>query len=151
MSKASKLKNYREGQSIVEFTLILPILLIIIMGIIQFGLVLSGYITISNAAREGARVGIIDKTVASINSKVNEAFDLSPTLSLTSVSDITDPGVTSNPSIVDNGFSPGQPLAVKVYGDVDIIVPFLDTILGQDFVRMSREATMMIEGYVEED
>ena len=145
-----KINNQRKGQSIVEFALLLPILLIIIMGIIQFGLILSGYITISNAAREGARVGIIDKTSTSINSKVDETFDLSPTLSLTNVSDIPDPGVTSNPYIVNNEFAPGQPLSVKVYGDVKIIVPFLDTILGQDYVRMSREATMMIEGYVEE-
>lgn len=47
------------GQNLVEFALLLPVLMYILMGIMQFGLVFAAYITINNAVREGARWGSI--------------------------------------------------------------------------------------------
>lgn len=44
-----------DAQSLVEFALLLPVLLYILMGIIQFGLIFNAYVTLSNAVREGAR------------------------------------------------------------------------------------------------
>ena len=46
-----------KGQSMVELAILLPILLIILLGIIDFGRVFFAYVTITNAAREGARYG----------------------------------------------------------------------------------------------
>lgn len=43
------------AQSIVEFALVLPVLMLILMGILQFGLIFNAYVTLSNAVREGAR------------------------------------------------------------------------------------------------
>jgi hypothetical protein len=43
------------GQNLVEFALLLPILLILLMGIMQFGLIFNAYVTLNNAVREGAR------------------------------------------------------------------------------------------------
>jgi hypothetical protein len=43
------------GQNLVEFALLLPILLLILMGIMQFGLIFNAYVTLNNAVREGAR------------------------------------------------------------------------------------------------
>lgn len=47
------------AQSIVEFALVLPLLLFLVVGIIQFGLIFNAYITLTNAVREGAREGSI--------------------------------------------------------------------------------------------
>lgn len=44
-----------DAQSLVEFALLLPVLLYVLMGIVQFGLLFNVYITMSNAVREGAR------------------------------------------------------------------------------------------------
>jgi len=44
-----------EGQNLVEFALLLPILMYILMGIMQFGLIFAAYLTMNNAVREGAR------------------------------------------------------------------------------------------------
>jgi Flp pilus assembly protein TadG len=44
-----------EGQNIVEFALLLPILLYLLMGIMQFGLIFAAYETMNNVVREGAR------------------------------------------------------------------------------------------------
>jgi Flp pilus assembly protein TadG len=47
------------GQNLVEFALILPIFMFIVLGTIEFGWVLKSYITVTNSAREGARYGIV--------------------------------------------------------------------------------------------
>lgn len=44
-----------EGQNLVEFALLLPVLMYILMGIMQFGLIFAAYLTLNNAVREGAR------------------------------------------------------------------------------------------------
>jgi hypothetical protein len=45
----------RPGQSLVEFTVLLPILLIMISGLIEFGFMLNFYLDLIDAARETAR------------------------------------------------------------------------------------------------
>lgn len=52
-----------DGQSLVEFALVLPVLLLLFMGILDFGRAVFAYNSLSNAAREGARVAIVDQTV----------------------------------------------------------------------------------------
>jgi Flp pilus assembly protein TadG len=47
------------GQNLVEFALLLPLLLLFILGIVEFGVAVFAYSTIANAAREGARVGVV--------------------------------------------------------------------------------------------
>jgi Flp pilus assembly protein TadG len=47
------------GQDLVEYALILPLLLLFILGIVEFGIAVFAYNTIANAAREGARVGVV--------------------------------------------------------------------------------------------
>ena len=43
------------GQSLVEFTVLLPVLLIMISGLIEFGIMLNYYLDLIDAAREAAR------------------------------------------------------------------------------------------------
>ena len=47
------------GQAIVEFAAVLLPLLMIIVGIIQFGLLFGANVSLTNAAREGARDGTV--------------------------------------------------------------------------------------------
>ena len=45
------------GQSLVEFSLIVPLFLVLLLGILEFGMVFDHVLTISYATREGARTG----------------------------------------------------------------------------------------------
>ncbi len=56
-ARASRLRE--RGQSVPEFALILTPLMLLLMGILQMGLVLNAYVTLSNASREGARAASI--------------------------------------------------------------------------------------------
>ena len=49
----------RKGAAMVELAIILPILLIVLFAIIEFGLILYDKALITNASREGARQGIV--------------------------------------------------------------------------------------------
>ncbi|HET7685834.1 MAG TPA: TadE/TadG family type IV pilus assembly protein [Candidatus Limnocylindria bacterium] len=47
------------GQAMVEFAVILLPVLLIVVGLIQFGLLFGANVTLTNAAREGARAGTV--------------------------------------------------------------------------------------------
>ena len=49
----------QKGQALIEFALVLPVLLVILLGIVEFGLILYNQHVITNASREGARYGIV--------------------------------------------------------------------------------------------
>ncbi len=47
------------GQAVIELALTLPLLLLVLTGIIDFGFQFQRYEVVTNAAREGARVGVL--------------------------------------------------------------------------------------------
>ena len=61
------IKNLRSprGQTIVEFAMMLPLLLIIIVGIMDFSILFYDKAVVTNASREGARQGSIFRSNAS--------------------------------------------------------------------------------------
>jgi hypothetical protein len=54
----SRLASQR-GAELIEFAVSLPVLLLIGLGIIDFGLLFRRYLVVTNAAREGARVAVL--------------------------------------------------------------------------------------------
>jgi Flp pilus assembly protein TadG len=66
--------NWRSerGAELIEFALIAPILIFIIAGIIDFGMMFRTFETVTNAAREGARVGVLQGYAqADVRTRVN--------------------------------------------------------------------------------
>ena len=61
MKMIMNIKN-QKGASAVEFALLLPVLILILFGTIEFGLLLYNQQVITNASREGARAGIVAQT-----------------------------------------------------------------------------------------
>ena len=57
------------GQTLVEFALVLPIIVILLFGIIDFGLMLNHRITLQHAVREGARYGMVTGDCAAIQQR----------------------------------------------------------------------------------
>jgi Flp pilus assembly protein TadG len=54
-----RLMRSDRSQSVVEFALVAPLFLVLIMGIIDFGLGFGSYVQLKNAAREGARYAVV--------------------------------------------------------------------------------------------
>lgn len=64
-------RKLERGQSLVEFVLALPILLVIVFGIIEFASAWRTYQVITNIAREGARFGVTPRPdQAAVDSRV---------------------------------------------------------------------------------
>ena len=78
MKKQKLLKN-QEGATAVEFALVLPFLLLILFGIIEFSVILYNKAMLTNACREGARAAVLfswpDRISANdIQTKIWEEF-----------------------------------------------------------------------------
>lgn len=54
-----KISKREDGQSLVEFALIIPIVIFLLLAIIEYGWMLNAKITLTSAAREGARVAAV--------------------------------------------------------------------------------------------
>ena len=48
-----------KGAELIEFALVFPLLLLVMVGIMDFGLLFQRYETVTNAAREGARIAVL--------------------------------------------------------------------------------------------
>jgi len=62
MNRHRAIMRRQEGTSVVEFALVLPLLVLLLAGIVEFGLIMYNQQIITNASREGARYGIVLKT-----------------------------------------------------------------------------------------
>jgi Flp pilus assembly protein TadG len=59
-----RIRRGQEGQAMVEFALVIPLLLLLIFGIIQFGILFNNYLTLTDAVRVGARQAAVSRTLA---------------------------------------------------------------------------------------
>jgi Flp pilus assembly protein TadG len=102
-----KLRTKREnGQTMAEFTLILPVLAILLFGVIQFGIAFNNYLAVTDAVRAGARQAAVARYLpagereAKVRAKVISSADGLDTSKLT---------ITVSPS---DGWAPGSDVTV---------------------------------------
>ena len=60
-SRAPRRAERESGQALVEFALILPLFLLIVVGIIQFGVALNFWLDMQRIANQGARWAVVDR------------------------------------------------------------------------------------------
>jgi Flp pilus assembly protein TadG len=85
------------GQSLTEFALVLPLVVVLLFGIIQFGITFNNYVTLTDAVRAGARKGAVSRheknPVAATEDQVRAAAtDLKGTDLLVNVESTWEPG-----------------------------------------------------------
>lgn len=75
-------KAAERGAAAVEFALLAPVLIVVLLGIMEFGRAYNVQVTLTNAAREGARSMAIHNSQAPARTAVKTAAaHLNPTLS----------------------------------------------------------------------
>jgi len=116
------------GQSLAELAILLPIILILVFGIIDFGMGLRAYITVSQATREGARYAAVGNPAGAFTS--GGAGDCNGSTGTTAVGkvcstmkglnldNITDVSVT-----YPDGNHPGESVRVSVTYHYNYITP----------------------------
>jgi len=56
-----RIRETEAGQSLVEFAMVLPLFLLLLFALVDFGRAFYSWMVITNAAREGARAGAVQK------------------------------------------------------------------------------------------
>jgi len=131
------LKNMRAGQSSVEFGLLVVAMIIMFLGMMQFGLYLYGLSVVENAARNGARAGSVAQEC--------------PTCQAVQAAQASVQGapVLADPSfeILAPGGVVGSVVEIRVTAHIPLIVPG-GTLFGlESILNVSSEATFRQEGW----
>lgn len=124
-----------KGQSMVEFALTLPIAVLILFAIADFGWIFMHEITITNAAREGARIGIVYATDADYANQVSARVK-----STAGVTDSDDLVVSVTKKSVANGTD----IVVEVQYPVPVLTPLGVALLGGQTFTVDKTCTMKI-------
>jgi Flp pilus assembly protein TadG len=96
MQKRIDITNER-GQTMTEFAIVLPILVVLLFGIVQFGITFNNYVTLTDAGRAGARRAAVarnesDPAGAAVTAVRSSAPDLNQSKLNVSVSSPWTPG-----------------------------------------------------------
>ena len=120
------------GAAMVEMAIVLPLLLLLVFGIIEFGRLYNAQVTLTHAAREGIRDYVIfhdrDQAETVAMDAVSSNFDPTP-MGFTTVG-------------CDPGDEPGEPATMTITYDFDMRIPFI----GDSIVRITSDGVMRCGG-----
>lgn len=124
-----KLKK-ENGQAVVELAITLPILIMILCAIIDFGWLFNNQIMIDNCSREGARYAIVhsSETVATIKNYTRSVA----------------PSYLSDALTINVVYANGN-VTVGVNGNVDVLTPIVGVFTQGQTLALSSSSTMKVE------
>ncbi len=107
----------RPGQALIEFSFIIVMMVTMAIGVIEFGCAFHAYLTVSQAARDGARVGMDHDDAAAQAAIAEAAHPLTPsTVSISRTTAQVTVTVTyqfETPAPLISGFWGGGPLTIS--------------------------------------
>ncbi|PSR36827.1 MAG: hypothetical protein C7B44_06980 [Sulfobacillus thermosulfidooxidans] len=107
----------RQGQALVEFALVIPLLLLFLLAIIQMGLLFNGFITIQQAARIGVRDASLGESTQSVGCAIHNQIATDGLFPSSAVVDWSmSSSSNSSPSTVSVKVSTDYPLIVPIPG-----------------------------------
>lgn len=118
-------RSRKRGQALVEFAIVLPIFLLVVLLIFDAGRAIYFYSAIHNAAREGARYGIIHQDTVKIQNVTRQK----------AVGLVINPVVTITTNTV----------TVAISYPFTTITPLLDRLIGSSPLLLHTQATMYYE------
>ena len=126
-----------QGQSSVEFGLVVVLAILMFLGMVQFGMYLYGMSIVENASRQGARMGSVSQSCAPCEA-VNAAQ-----AALNGQPVIRDPSV----QVLAPGGVVGSILQIRVTAHIPMILPGGDLFGLGRLTTVSAESTFRQEGW----
>ena len=132
MGWISKLRNRDEGAQLIEFAILAPFLILLVLGIVEFGWGLAQQIDVRHRARETVRAAIVDEPVDEIRARACE-------------NDIVK---ASNVKVIhiETGTDEGSELSVEITASMQTLTGLLGVFFGSD-----PEISSTAVGRVEQD
>lgn len=131
MTIIKKIHRNDKGQSMVEMAIILPVLLLILFSIFEFGRILGAYMLVHDLARDGVRYGVVGMSDQSIKDHIMEHD---------SFLNINSDDINITPSIR----SLGSALTVGIDYEIEIITPIISSIVPNP-INLRAEYVMRVE------
>ena len=103
-----------KGQALVEFALVAPLLLLLLFGIIQFGIAFNNSLTLTDAVRAGARAAIVNGPSGASAAAKQAVLASAPNLNQTALGS----GVTVTVGTTDVTVSATYPYSINLLGIV---------------------------------
>ncbi len=128
--RGGRRRSCEVGQALVEFALVITALLLIALGVFEFGRAVEAYSEISNGAREGARY-------ASVHPDDLEGARAAALAKL-----VLAGGAETEASISGDG----KLVTVTVRYGFQPVVPFVWSIFGSEVITLTNSSTMRVEG-----
>lgn len=144
-----RMRRNTSGQSLVEFAIVLPLLLLVFLGIFEFGRFYFTKLTLQHAVREATRFAITGNVLADpetgdpmdrVNSIVRVILDNTKNL------DVDLDGVTITPA---DGGGPEDIVRVRVDFQYNLTVPLIQNIVPDGHVNFSFSTAMRNEAFYE--
>jgi Flp pilus assembly protein TadG len=120
-------RNHEEGSAAVEFALVLPLVLVVLLALVQVGLVVRDRVLVEAAARAGARVAAIVDDQAAIE---GAAMDAAPSL---------DPALATVE--VTRAGTRGDPVSVRIVYNDPVRLPLVAWLVGDGVTMTSTAVT----------
>jgi len=111
----------KRGQAIVETALILPVIVLLLFAIIEFGQIFNQYIVVTAAAREGARAAAVSDDAAAQTAVVN------------ATASISNGGITVAIVYPEGGREQGKSVTVTVSKPIEVNTPLIKEIIDSVF------------------
>jgi Flp pilus assembly protein TadG len=139
------------GVVAVEFALVMPILLLLVFGVVEFGFMLNRDMVIGNASRDGARVASLNGSYTEITDSITGELAQSgiPATGDTTIDICVKPvGATTcaNMSATDYDAAAvsGATTLVRVSHEHSFLTPFITSVLG-DSMSLEQTTQMRVE------
>ena len=138
---------HRRGQALVEFALVIPLFLLLLVSIFDLGRAVFAWNTLSNAAREGARIAIVNQYKPSIVARAKQS---------TAIVELNDPSVTVDFYQVNADGTPdtSRQCALVAVGCLAVvsfeatyqpITPFIGNIVFKNGVTFTARSVLSVE------
>ena len=122
----SKRDRKEDGQAMVEFALILPIFLLILCGIIDFGWLFYNQLSLNNACREGARYAVVNTAEdASTQAIINHIENSTTTV-------FANDGVDIEITYTAPNDPTSGDIKVTLEAEISFFTPVLSTVMGKE-------------------
>jgi Flp pilus assembly protein TadG len=142
-------RGAKRGQALVEFALVLPIFILVLVAIFDLGRAVFAYNTLTNAAREGARIAIVNQYKPSIVARAKQQ---------TAIVELNDPSVqvdfyqvnadgTPNTSVpcALSQIAVGCMATVSFEATYQPITPLIGNIVFKNGVTFTASSTLSVE------
>ena len=140
MKLSHKKYKHEDGQAMVEFALILPIFLLILCGILDFGWLFYNQLSLNNACREGARYAVVHTAEnADTQSIINHIENTTTTV-------FANDGVDISVEYTSPADPTSGDIKVSMQADISFFTPVLSTVLGKER-RITSTVIMKVESY----